>query len=1098
MSRTRNRDGRLRFRAARAFYLTLFIGTCFATYSLFSHKYGAAPPRQNQSLRARSLEALATTLGEDDCRRVHQANDECAFIRKHCPDDEGGFTAYLELYYCKLPHAKPVAFIVLISWLGLLFSTIGIAASDFFCIDLSTIAGILGMSESMAGVTFLAFGNGSPDVFSTFAAMSTNSGSLAVGELFGAAGFITAVVAGSMALIRPFHVAKKSFVRDVGFFLVAAAFSMVFLWDGKLRFWECAAMVVYYIFYVAFVVVWHWWIGRRKRQREKNTAVRGHFVPPEEEEHEPYRDDPDEASDQAPDSSKPILSRGASREDWSILEGGSTEPCEETQNEDEEEEARDKWMSELASNMRLTRSTARSRRNTVTPVRPSLVGALEFQAVMKSLNRSRNFQTIPLDSRRYSDDPTFTTLQQQDQMSSISDPAARPPYEVHIANDSSPQLKRPESDMLPLSAQLGRTRAVSANDAAALGINRKLQHLPSLTPIQSEDNLIEASGDEGQRSRDRSRSTSRLAIPAIRSPSQLASPTIMVQPGTPREATTPMQGTRTPGSSHSIDLLAPPDQHGAVPLNRPHSDYFVPMPPSRQGTNPSKNSPRLVPRAKQLPKIVIPQRSGSPSSSRATSPFPAYRDYPSPSVTASTRSPSTRPPSIQLPPPGVASPESLPVSQAAERETPRRPTKLNKLWPKILPSPGLIISTLLPTIYHWPEKTWWEKLLGVVAAPSVFLLTITLPVVEREHESEGRSPAQTPADIRSFDNMKSRSESNSGAPGTPAGQVKGLVPEFVLDPADVHAGSHRHSITPGDVIHGAGGTATVAAEAEAHYREQYHGNSHKHLSISAEPSALPGSLLDEDEETPELWNRWLAIIQLFLAPMFIVLAIYIQSPAELAPTWLIKSMAICLLVSTVLLVPLLLTTTPTHRPEAYRTILSFAGFVVAIAWISAVASQVVGALKALAVILNMSHAIMGLTIFAVGNSLGDLVADVTVAKLGYPVMALSACFGGPMLNILLGIGLSGSYILLRNAEHRHEKHPGKGLKFHAYHIEVSKTLIVSGITLLITLCGLMVLVPLNKWVLSRKIGWALIALWTVSTIFNVVIEVTGILGEVER
>ena len=116
--------------------------------------------------------------------------------------------------------------------MGLLFSTIGIAASDFLCINLSTIASILGMSESLTGVTFLAFGNGSPDVFSTFAAMSSHSGSLAVGELFGAAGFITAVVAASMALVKPFQVARKSFIRDVGFFVVAASFSMVFLIDG--------------------------------------------------------------------------------------------------------------------------------------------------------------------------------------------------------------------------------------------------------------------------------------------------------------------------------------------------------------------------------------------------------------------------------------------------------------------------------------------------------------------------------------------------------------------------------------------------------------------------------------------------------------------------------------------------------------------------------------------------------------------------------------------------------------------------------------------------------------------------------------------------
>lgn len=46
------------------------------------------------------------------------------------------------------------------------------------------------------GVTFLALGNGSPDLFSTFSAMHSNLGSLALGELIGAASFIVSVVAG--------------------------------------------------------------------------------------------------------------------------------------------------------------------------------------------------------------------------------------------------------------------------------------------------------------------------------------------------------------------------------------------------------------------------------------------------------------------------------------------------------------------------------------------------------------------------------------------------------------------------------------------------------------------------------------------------------------------------------------------------------------------------------------------------------------------------------------------------------------------------------------------------------------------------------------
>ncbi|CAG8627356.1 2443_t:CDS:2, partial [Scutellospora calospora] len=44
------------------------------------------------------------------------------------------------------------------------------------------------------------------------------------------------------------------------------------------------------------------------------------------------------------------------------------------------------------------------------------------------------------------------------------------------------------------------------------------------------------------------------------------------------------------------------------------------------------------------------------------------------------------------------------------------------------------------------------------------------------------------------------------------------------------------------------------------------------------------------------------------------------------------------------------------------------------------------------------------------SSLGDFVANITIVKTGRPMMTISACFGSPMLNILLGIGLSGTYV----------------------------------------------------------------------------------------
>jgi sodium/potassium/calcium exchanger 6 len=48
---------------------------------------------------------------------------------------------------------------------------------------------------------------------------------------------------------------------------------------------------------------------------------------------------------------------------------------------------------------------------------------------------------------------------------------------------------------------------------------------------------------------------------------------------------------------------------------------------------------------------------------------------------------------------------------------------------------------------------------------------------------------------------------------------------------------------------------------------------------------------------------------------------------------------------------------------------------------------------------------MGMTILAWGNSISDLVADVSMAKKGLANMAITACFAGPIFNILIGLSL---------------------------------------------------------------------------------------------
>mmetsp|Transcript_14483 Transcript_14483/g.29268 ORF Transcript_14483/g.29268 Transcript_14483/m.29268 type:complete len:654 (-) Transcript_14483:396-2357(-) len=88
------------------------------------------------------------------------------------------------------------------------------------------------------------------------------------------------------------------------------------------------------------------------------------------------------------------------------------------------------------------------------------------------------------------------------------------------------------------------------------------------------------------------------------------------------------------------------------------------------------------------------------------------------------------------------------------------------------------------------------------------------------------------------------------------------------------------------------------------------------------------------------------------------------------------------------------------------------GFVVAATWIDATADRLVSLLNFLGVVCHIPSSIMGLTILAWGNSMADLAANVTMAKKGLANMAMTACFAGPVFNILIGLG--GGFTALGN------------------------------------------------------------------------------------
>ena len=102
-------------------------------------------------------------------------------------------------------------------------------------------------------------------------------------------------------------------------------------------------------------------------------------------------------------------------------------------------------------------------------------------------------------------------------------------------------------------------------------------------------------------------------------------------------------------------------------------------------------------------------------------------------------------------------------------------------------------------------------------------------------------------------------------------------------------------------------------------------------------------------------------------------------------------------------------------PPAPAAVLALCGFFVAATWIDVFADELVTTLEFFGVLLGVPDPVLGLTVLAWGNSVGDLSTNLAMAKKGLANMALTACFAGPVFNMLVGLGV-GFATRLKEAE----------------------------------------------------------------------------------
>lgn len=138
-------------------------------------------------------------------------------------------------------------------------------------------------------------------------------------------------------------------------------------------------------------------------------------------------------------------------------------------------------------------------------------------------------------------------------------------------------------------------------------------------------------------------------------------------------------------------------------------------------------------------------------------------------------------------------------------------------------------------------------------------------------------------------------------------------------------------------------------------------------------------------------------------------------------------------------------------------------FAIAAMWIDMFASEIVGILHFLGILASVNPAVLGVTVLAWGNSLTDFIANTNMAgkSAGGTSMAMTACFAGPLFNMLVGLGL-GFWMLLADTKERFAM------------VTFDPVVLVGCIFAMVNCAGVAAVAVLNGHWLPGRFGWSMI------------------------
>lgn len=113
--------------------------------------------------------------------------------------------------------------------------------------------------------------------------------------------------------------------------------------------------------------------------------------------------------------------------------------------------------------------------------------------------------------------------------------------------------------------------------------------------------------------------------------------------------------------------------------------------------------------------------------------------------------------------------------------------------------------------------------------------------------------------------------------------------------------------------------------------------------------------------------------------------------------------------------PLLYLCTCDEAVPRFQPLLVCLGFLMTIVWLRILSAEMIAVIESFGHLFGISTSILGVTVIAIGNSVGDFVSDSAAAREGTVSgvrMAFAACFGSPVIMNIVSCGVSFTLRLL--------------------------------------------------------------------------------------